>query len=250
MTSFNRPAADRVRFLASVISEAEARTALAAGADIIDCKNPVLGALGALDVAIVRAVRMSLPPHIQVSATIGDVPCEPDAVVNAIGVMAATGVDYVKAGLFAEGNARATVRRLGALDFGPCRLVGVLFADQKPDFSLIAEIGKAGFAGVMLDTAEKGAGSLPDHMPRRELVRFIAEARAAGLFAGLAGALRAHHVAGLVALDPDVIGFRGALCRDTSRTGDLDRTMTEAIRLAIDEAAYASSEIARKARYA
>ena len=46
----------RPAFLASVTNAAEAETALAGGADIIDCKDPSSGALGALDLAAVREI--------------------------------------------------------------------------------------------------------------------------------------------------------------------------------------------------
>ena len=42
----------------------------------------------------------------------------------------------------------------------------------------------------MLDTAGKGTGALLHHMPMDEIACFVDAARAAGLMAGVAGALR------------------------------------------------------------
>ena len=50
----------------------------------------------------------------------------------------------------------------------------------------------------------------------------MARVREAGLFAGLAGSLRATHVATFASLAPDVLGFRGALCKDGDREAPID----------------------------
>ena len=60
------------RLLASVTNETEALLCAHLAADIIDAKNPLQGALGALPLATVKAVRARVPRHVPVSATIGD----------------------------------------------------------------------------------------------------------------------------------------------------------------------------------
>ena len=77
MIPLRRPGHARVRFLASVTSETEARVALAAGADVIDCKDPASCALGRLAPATVRAIRVGPAVRSAVSATIGDLACDP-----------------------------------------------------------------------------------------------------------------------------------------------------------------------------
>ncbi len=54
------------------------------------------------------------------------------------------------------------------------------------------------------------------------------------MFAGLAGSLRASHVAALAELGPDVLGFRGGLCREQDRTHAIDEAAVRAVREAID----------------
>ncbi|MDO9383001.1 MAG: (5-formylfuran-3-yl)methyl phosphate synthase [Hyphomicrobiaceae bacterium] len=222
-----------IRFLASVRNEDEARLALAEGADIIDCKEPASGALGALPLEVVAAVRRAIPAQIPVSATVGDLPCEAAALCGAAQTMAGTGVDYVKVGLFPGTEAKAAIAELGRLDLGRSRLVAVMFADLEPDFSLIANMTAAGFAGVLLDTAGKSSGAIVEHMTHGQMAQFVAMVRANALFAGLAGSLRLEHIAPLRMLAPDILGFRGALCTGSQRQGALDVISTRAVARAL-----------------
>jgi uncharacterized protein (UPF0264 family) len=222
-----------VRFLASVTSEAEARLAARAGADIIDCKDPTAGALGALPHEVVARIRAAVPAHIPVSATIGDLAAEPEPVLRAARAMAATGCDIVKVGLFAGGDARATVGHLGRHLARQTSLVAVMMADAPLDLALVPALGEAGFAGVMLDTASKDGRTLLDHRAPEALRAFIAVAHAAGLFAGLAGSLRLAQIPDLLAHHPDVLGFRGALCRASDRRSALEASALADVRRAI-----------------
>jgi uncharacterized protein (UPF0264 family) len=221
------------RFLASVRSEREALLAAAGGADIIDCKEPSDGALGALPVAVIAAVRNFVPRHIPVSATIGDVPSDAELVCGRVAALAATGIEYVKIGVFPGGDPYRVAAALGQLDLKRVRLVAVLLADRAPDFDLIDAFAAAGFAGVMLDTAGKDGRSLLDHQSPSALGAFVSRVQAAGCFAGLAGSLRSRDIPTLLAHHPDVLGFRGALCRNGSRAMALDATAIAAVREAI-----------------
>lgn len=223
----------RVALLASVTSEAEARIAAAEGADIIDCKNPAQGALGALETAAVAAIRRALPCRLPVSATVGDLPAVPDIVLKAAERMAATGVNIVKIGLFPHGNVVPTIRHLGAHLARETRLVAVLMADAPFELAWIDALGAAGFHGVMLDTARKDGRTLTDHRSLGELSGFVAAAHAQNLMAGLAGSLRVAQIPELLPLGPDVLGFRGALCRASDRNGALDAAAISAVRRAI-----------------
>lgn len=222
-------------FLASVTSAQEARLAVSGGASIIDCKDPAKGALGELEPARIEAIVEAVAGRVPVSATIGDLPSDASVMVKAATEIAATGVDIVKAGFFGDGDARAAIAALGSADIGRAGRVAVLMADRTPDFALIADLARAGFIGVMLDTADKAAGALPDVLSARALATFLDTARQHKLLAGLAGALRKQHIASLVALQPDIIGFRGALC-DGGRSSALDATRVASVRQTIDRA--------------
>jgi uncharacterized protein (UPF0264 family) len=230
-----------VSFLASVTNESEARLCASLGADIIDAKNPAAGALGALPGPTVRAIRAAVPRHLPVSATIGDPSDDPAAVADAVRIMAATGVDIVKIGFEPASASSETLHRLRSLGLGRVRLVAVLLADRGVDLGIIASLREAGFAGVMLDTADKRAGALPERVSAEALGAFVEAARKSGLFAGLAGSLSAAHVTYLLSFAPDVLGFRGGLCRRGARTETIDAQAVNAVRRTIEDAARAAS---------
>lgn len=226
----------KVRFLASVTSLDEAAVAMAAGADLIDCKDPAAGALGALPAEVVREIAASLAhsmSNARLSATIGDVPADGGAWTDAARSMAAAGVDYVKIGMFPGGDVHAAIAEVGRARVGRARLVGVLLADRSPDLSTVSAMAAAGFAGVMLDTADKSGRSLTDVIPLDLIATFLDTAKASGLFAGLAGSLGLGHIGPLVALGPDVLGFRGALCEGHQRSAALDPERVHAVREAL-----------------
>lgn len=221
-----------MRFLASVTDEHEARLCVALGADIIDAKDPSSGALGPLSPPTVAAIRAAVPAHLPVSATIGDPGVDPEDLAHRAECMAAAGVDYIKVGLDAE--PLRVLGRLQRASLGSARLVAVLLADRGPDLSIIGAAASAGFAGVMLDTADKRAGALPDIVAAEELQAFLGAAKRATLFAGLAGSLHARHARALMAFGPDVLGFRGGLCRRNERAGAIDADAVRAVRRAIN----------------
>jgi uncharacterized protein (UPF0264 family) len=214
--------------LASVRSADEAQAALAAGADIIDLKEPRSGALGALPAEVIRTAIARIGGCRPLSATVGDLPMEPQLLARAVRSVGALGVDFVKVGLREDPALASCLTALGAAAACGTRVVVVLFADTAPDFDLIERTRDHGLAGLMLDTADKRNGTLRDFLDDARLSEFIARARAVGLMTGLAGSLRASDIADLVALGPDYLGFRGALCSN-GRAAVLDPERTRAI---------------------
>jgi dihydroneopterin aldolase len=220
-------------FLASVRDEAEAAIALLARADIIDLKEPRRGALGALDRDTTRSIVSLIGGRVAVSATIGDLPMQPETIGAAVLQKAACGVDYVKFGVFPDDDAR---RCLDALQPVARRvpLILVLFADRLPDFDAVAAAAAMGAVGLMLDTADKSSGSLLAHLDPRQLASFVTQAKTRGLTVGLAGSLTAADVPELLPLSPGLLGFRGALCNG-SRGASIDPAACAAIRALIPE---------------
>jgi uncharacterized protein (UPF0264 family) len=219
------------RVLVSVRSATEAAVAVAHGADLIDAKEPARGALGALPVGVIREIVGTVNGARPVSATVGDLPADPRVLVAAAEEVAATGVDIVKIGFFAGSDRNACLLPLASIA-RQRPLVAVLFADQDPDLDLIPRIASAGFAGVMLDTADKASGPLTTQTTMRFLAAFVAAARREGLLAGLAGSLRLTDVDVLRPLGATYLGFRGALCDRSERTGTLDPLRLDEILLA------------------
>jgi (5-formylfuran-3-yl)methyl phosphate synthase len=207
--------------LASVTGAEEAEIAVEHGADIIDLKDASKGALRALPADVVRASIAAVAGRRPVSAVAGDVPMEPDAVVAAVSDIARTGVDYVKVGLFAGPLRGECVRALSTLTRAT-KVVAVMFADQEPDVALLSLIAECGFAGAMLDTAHKGSGRLLDHANIAFLQHYIDRCRLHGLKTGLAGSLEPPDIPRLLLLEPDFLGFRGALCAGRARSARID----------------------------
>jgi len=218
--------------LASVNSVAEAVLVLNTQVDIIDLKQPARGALGALDTDLVREIVETIAGRCLVSATVGDLPMQPELVFNAVKAMANTGVDYVKIGFFPEGDWLATVEKLAELT-PQYKLIAVLFADTQPDFAIISALKQAGFTGVMLDTMDKHKGSLTQVMTQTDIAQFVEFAKTQSLLCGLAGSLRLDDIAILMPYQADYLGFRGALCEQHQRIGQLNQAAIMQIRQAI-----------------
>jgi uncharacterized protein (UPF0264 family) len=223
--------------LASVATVAEAVTALDGGADLIDLKDPAAGALGAWSMPAIRRAVRAIGGRRPLSATIGDGAADVDDLAARTAATAAQGVDYVKVGFFPGGDHRALAEALAHEAARGTRIVAVLFADGDPDFALLDRLAGCGFAGAMLDTADKRGASLRDFLDDARLGRFVHEARRRGLLVGLAGSLSLADVAPLVRLNPDYLGFRGALCEAGRRVNRLDPTRLALVRALIPAAA-------------
>ncbi|HTJ01359.1 MAG TPA: (5-formylfuran-3-yl)methyl phosphate synthase [Methylovirgula sp.] len=215
--------------LASVADAAEAEIAIVEGADIIDLKDPQHGPLGALPVAAVQAIVAATAGRRFVSAVAGNLEMKPAVLADAVAALAATGADYVKIGFVPANNLAACIEALQPFA-KRTRLIGVLFADQSLDLDLLPRFAAAGFAGVMLDTATKGKGRLVSYLDIATLKTFVDACREVGLAVGLAGSLEAPDIARLLPLDPDFLGFRGALCSGRDRKARIDADQVKLIR--------------------
>jgi uncharacterized protein (UPF0264 family) len=218
------------RLLVSVRDVREALSAAAAGADFIDLKEPRAGALGGLPVQTIREVVTALRRQgatQPISATIGDWPmAQCEAIVAQVLEVADCGVDYVKVGIENEGCAADVLQALAGCGRP---VVPVFIADRGVDGALLAAACALPFPALMLDTADKQAGSLFDCIIDRALRRFIEQVRHAGQLAGLAGALRLQHLPRLRSLAPDFAGFRSAVCSG-ARTAELVPAKVRALR--------------------
>ena len=215
------------RLLVSVRSVSEALIAARGGADFIDLKEPSDGALGGLPIETIAAVVAALRSHairLPVSATIGDLAMDDvAAILDRVTAVAACGVDFVKVGIERAPQAVAVLDALAACN---ARIVPVFIADLGVDFAQLDHACGLHFPGLMVDTADKLAGSLFDAMPGDALRRFVARVRegagdGASTLVGVAGALRLVHLPALHALAPDFAGFRSAVCNG-ARTDSLD----------------------------
>lgn len=223
-----------IRMLASVNSLDEAKIVLAAKVDIIDLKEPAMGSLGALDLRLVSQIVESINGQCPISATIGDLPMQPELIFNAVKEMAETSVNYIKIGFFQSENEDNVIEKLTGLS-SDVNLVAVLFADNIVNFDIVEKLKVAGFKGVMLDTFDKSKGPLTRIITKIEIERFVSHVKSRHLICGLAGSLKFEDIPVLMPYQPDYLGFRGALCLQHERTGRLNNRSVQAIKQIISE---------------
>lgn len=217
-------------FLASVSSMHEAELVRSVGADVIDLKNPDRGALGAVDLHIAQSITAMIGNETTLSATIGDLPLYAADLEDAVIRMHACGVDIVKVGAFDKSLSPFALSALDRLTDRKIRIVLVFFAEFFPVQVDFGKLKSTGITGVMLDTCEKAGGSLREKLDDETLAEFVSNAKRAGLISGLAGSLTREDIPPLLRINPDYLGFRGALCKQHNRNMHIDSMKVTEIR--------------------
>src|SRR5690348_2435488 len=136
--------------LASVVDAQEADTAVRHGADIIDVKD-VRTAFGSVEPDLVRTIADAVEGRRPVSAVIGEAEMDPENLLRKAVAAADAGATYVKVGLYPHPRRPDCIAALSAMA-DQCRLIGVMFADNGADESLIPLLAENRFGGVMVDT--------------------------------------------------------------------------------------------------
>lgn len=219
-----------MRVLVSVSDPAEARTALDAGADVIDAKDPRAGALGAVSMDTLHAIHAVVNGVCPVSVALGDAVDEHE-VEDAARRAALPGSAFVKLAF----GGRPTHQRVMSLihaarrgvgnEIAPrCLVVAAAYADWDATgfgpspASVIDAAARAGAAGVLIDTADKHGPGLLGCATGETLHGWVEAAHAAGLWIALAGRLREQDLVAVSVLGADIVGVRGAVC-EGGRTG-------------------------------
>jgi (5-formylfuran-3-yl)methyl phosphate synthase len=206
--------------LVSVKNVEEALLALEAGADIIDLKDPSIGALGALDLIETKEIVRAIDARAQLSATVGENHTSVSALAVDIDAYAKLGVDIIKiavSSLFYEAN---FLSEMTQLTNAGVKIVAVFFADEKVDLKLLEPLQNAGFYGAMLDTQAKRQNLL-QVQAKDNLQSFTQACKQHHLKSGLAGSLRLQHLGELLNCNATYIGFRGGVCDDFERKSSL-----------------------------
>lgn len=224
-----------MRLLVSVVSAAEAHRALAAGADIIDVKDPAEGPLGAPAPGVLSEVVAAVGGAAPVSVALGDVPNLPHTAALAARGAALSGAAYVKVGLRAVSaldDAAAVMRAVAAAVDPETAVIAAAYADAGgldppgfPPAALPALVKRTGIAGALVDTHVKDGRGLYGWMDESALAGLVAATRTAGGSFGVAGQLG---LGDLRRVDGDIVGVRSAVCRDGDRTGSLDAGLVAA----------------------
>jgi (5-formylfuran-3-yl)methyl phosphate synthase len=239
-----------MRLLVSVVDAAEARAAAAAGADIVDVKNPAEGSLGAPTPAVIADIRAAVPAALPLSAAIGDMPNLPGTAALAALGAAHSGAAFVKVGLWGastQAEAVALLRTVREAAPGAAVVAGayadarrVAHAPLAPE--LLPRVAHA--AGVevcLLDTAVKDGRGLLDWLAPDALALLVDDAHGAGLEVALAGALRAEDLPVVRAAGADIAGVRSAACGEGRRSGPLEAARVRTLRAACAATPRASS---------
>lgn len=219
------------RLLVSVRSAREAEAALRGGADLIDIKEPARGALGAADPSVWGAVAAVVKARVPLSAALGEL-LSPELPARLSCCRLLEAFSFAKAGLAGCADAADLRRRLTAMVATlPANVtaVAVAYADthwagSPPPMEVLELAVECGCGGLLLDTYDKTAAGLFDHMPLGAVRQLIDAARDAGLLSALAGSLRLDSVGKALACRPDVVAVRGAVCRG-ARTGPVDPSL-------------------------
>ncbi len=224
----------KTRLLVSVRDAAEATIALEAGVDVIDIKEPKAGSLGAAShhsiAAIVRTVNGARPLSVALGELIEDTPHRGEILSL---IQSAGGVSFAKIGL---ANTIAVDRKgndwrshwLTALRALPDSVSGVavVYADWKTARApaprdVIKAGSEFGCRTMLIDTFDKRLPGLLRLWSVEEITNCLAAAREAEMQVVLAGRLSADDLPAVLALAPDLIAVRGAVCGG-DRAGSLD----------------------------
>jgi uncharacterized protein (UPF0264 family) len=217
------------RLLVSVTDAAEALDALAAGADIIDVKNPSRGSLGKADDDVIFQVVTAVAGRVPVTAALGELtrfmslsPSRP-------------AVTMVKLGLSHAAPSWRDDLSAALLPYRPARPVAVAYADHEragaPEPHAVLKWAiEHHAAALLLDTFTKDGKGLFHWLDDDALRPLVTSAHAAGVQIALAGSLKFGDVSRCVALGADIIAVRGAACDGDDRTARISAARVASLR--------------------
>lgn len=126
-------------------------------------------------------------------------------------------------------NCRALFVQLSECLGGRGRFIPVYYADASqacsPSWACILNLClAAGGDRVLMDTYRKNGKCLTDYHAPEQLQSMIAQASEHGIRVALAGSLRGAEIRTLMSVGADVIGVRGAACKQNNRTDSIDQS--------------------------
>ncbi|MSQ10317.1 MAG: hypothetical protein EXR52_04850 [Dehalococcoidia bacterium] len=209
--------------MASVQNFPEALEADKGGADIIDVKNLQEALVGSAEPGVVKQIRDAIDPEKHVSLTLGVVPKQVGTVAMAVYAAGAIGATSVKVG-FLDHSYDLALEILQAskraLEGTQTKLIGSLFADNHLfdgglDPHRMNELAKGGECdGWLIDTLTKDGRNLFNFVPEPALRDMVMEGKEHGMSTSLSGHLRLQDLDELARCNPDIVGVRGAVCRN------------------------------------
>jgi len=230
-----------MQLLVSVANSAEARHAVDGGADLVDAKDPLTGALGAVSLETLRQIHAVVHGRRVVTAALGDAD-DDETIERAAFDYGSIGVGFVKVGFAGTTDISrverllvSAVRGVRATGLQQCGVVAVAYADTGGATSVeptaLTDIAaRAGASGVLLDTAQKDGPGLLRLVAPTAIERWIAGAHRAGLIVALAGKLTADDLPVICETRADIVGVRGAVCEE-GRSSRVTAERVRALRL-------------------
>lgn len=232
-----------MRLLVSPVNAAEAKAAMAGGADILDVKNPREGSLGANFPWVIRSVAAVSAGRVPVSATIGDFDYKPGTASLAALGAAFSGADYIKVGLLKIRSREEAADMLGNIarsikefDEGK-KLVAAAYSDSArvgsiPPMELPEVAWECGADIVMVDTAVKDGMTTFEFMTESQIAEFISAGHDLGMEVAIAGTIKFGDLELLKRVGPDIIGVRGAVCGG-DRSGEIKEELVRRMKAAL-----------------
>jgi uncharacterized protein (UPF0264 family) len=231
--------------LVSVRSAAEALTALAGGADVIDVKEPNQGSLGAADDETISAIVRAVDGRATVSAAMGELvdligPPNHDATRTLVDGLALFKIGLARCATLNDWQTRwrhAIETMTSTSSNGNAQAVAVVYADWRAAQSpsprdILSAAVRHRCPALLIDTWDKSAGTLFDHWPAGDLQGFTTEVQSHDISVVLAGSLTLRNVTTAARLGPDLVAVRTAAC-EGGRAGTVSETKVRELKNAI-----------------
>ena len=222
---------NKIKLLISPKTIEEAKIVVLANVDLIDCKNPEEGSLGANFPWIIKEMKTLIPTNSSqlLSAAIGDFPNLPGSASLAALGAAVSGADIIKVGLKGPQNIKEGINLMKCVVKAvknynkDIKVVTAGYADYSRmdtglDFLSIPTIAsKSGADIAMLDTYIKDKYGLFDFLNVSQLIEFKEKANQLNLKVALAGKLNKNVLHKIRKVSPDIIGVRSMVCEGFDR---------------------------------
>ena len=198
--------------------------------DILDLKDPEKGSIGSWVKNDILSVVKKFKNKIRISATVGDI-FSNECLIKKLGEFDDLALDYIKFGYFSNNITalKELLRKIKLRRF-KTQLVFVIFVDEPKVLKFVEknldllEENKLNF--LLLDTYMKNESNLTTFCQIEYLELFIKKCSERNIKVGLAGRLCLEHMIKIKPLNPHVIGFRSAICKDTNRNIICEKKLT------------------------
>lgn len=189
--------------------------------DILDLKDPEKGSIGPWIRRDIITVVKKFKKKIKISATIGDIVSD-KTLLNKLANFDNFGLDYIKFGYFSKkvSGLEKLINDIGKIKF-KTKLVFVIFVDEPEILKFVDKnldfLKKNKLNFLLLDTFIKNNCDLTSYCKIKYLDSFIKRCSLRKIKVGLAGRLKFEHIKKFKPLNPYLVGFRSAVCRDSKR---------------------------------